>query len=161
LGRDCHEAFGRPFCGNQCSFCGQAPDAWTNLNYPLNIVTKAGEPKQIQMAVVGMTDVQGHLEGVLATLRDITSLTGLKFWTEDATGFAGLVGRDPRMVEIYRQIQKVAEHDYPVLITGETGTGKELRANSSDTSKVPFPGRCGIKKAGLSWPTEGRYFWMK
>ena len=32
------------------------------------------------------------------------------------------------MVQIYRQIQKVAEHDYPVLITGETGTGKELVA---------------------------------
>ena len=59
LGRDCHEAFGRPFCGNQCSFCGQAPDTWTNLNYPLNIVTKTGEPKQVQMAVVGMTDARG------------------------------------------------------------------------------------------------------
>ncbi len=59
LGRDCHEAFGRPFCGNQCSFCGQAPDTWTNLNYPLNIVTKTGEPKQIQMAVVGMADDGG------------------------------------------------------------------------------------------------------
>ena len=47
LGRDCHQAFGRPFCGNQCSFCGQAPETWTTINYPLNIVTKTGEPKQV------------------------------------------------------------------------------------------------------------------
>ena len=154
LGRDCHEAFGRPFCGNQCSFCGQAPDTWTNLNYPLNIVTKTGEPKQIQMAVVGMADAQGRLVGVLATVRDITSLAGLKFWTEDSTGFAGLVGRDPKMVQIYRQIQKVAEHDYPVLITGETGTGKELVAaaihSESRRCRGPFvPVNCGALPEGV------------
>jgi len=154
LGRDCHEAFGRPFCGNQCSFCGQAPDAWTDLNYPLNIVTKTGEPKQIQMAVVGMTDGEGRLTGVLATVRDITSLVGLKFWTEEATGFAGMVGRDPKMVQIYRQIQKLAEHDYPVLITGETGTGKELVAaaihSESRRHRGPFvPVNCGALPEGV------------
>jgi PAS domain S-box-containing protein len=154
LGRDCHEAFGRPFCGNQCSFCGQAPDAWTTINYPLNIVTKTGEPKQIQMAVVGMTDAAGRLGGVLATLRDITSLVGLKFWTEESIGFAGIVGRNPKMVQIYRQIQKVAEHDYPVLITGETGTGKELVAaaihSESRRHRGPFvPVNCGALPEGL------------
>ncbi len=154
LGRDCHEAFGRPFCGNQCSFCGQAPNTWTNINYPLNIVTKSGEPKQIQMAVVGMMDEAGSLEGVLATVRDISSLAGLKFWTEESTGFGGIVGRDPKMVEIYRQIQKVAEHDYPVLITGETGTGKELVAaaihSESRRQHGPFvPVNCGALPEGV------------
>ena len=154
LGRDCHEAFGRPFCGKQCSFCGEAPDTWTNLDYPLNIVTKTGEPKQVQMAVVGMTDAEGRLEGVLATVRDITSLVGLKVWTEEATGFAGIVGRDPKMVQIYRQIQQVAEHDYPVLITGETGTGKELVAaaihSESRRHRGPFvPLNCGALPEGL------------
>jgi PAS domain S-box-containing protein len=154
LGRDCHEAFGRPFCGNQCSFCGQAPDSWTTINYPVNIVTKTGEPKQIQMAVVGMTDAAGRLVGVLATLRDITSLVGLKFWTEESIGFAGIVGRNPKMVQIYRQIQKVAEHDYPVLITGETGTGKELVAaaihSESRRHRGSFvPVNCGALPEGL------------
>jgi PAS domain S-box-containing protein len=154
LGRDCHEAFGRPFCGKQCSFCGEAPDTWTNLGYPLNIVTKTGEPKQVQMAVVGMTDTGGRLVGVLATMHDITSLVGLKFWTEEATGFAGIVGRDPKMVQIYQQIQKVAEHDYPVLITGETGTGKELVAaaihSESRRHRGPFvPVNCGALPEGV------------
>jgi PAS domain S-box-containing protein len=154
VGRDCHEAFGRPFCGKQCSFCGEAPDTWTTISYPLNIVTKAGEPKQVQMAVVGMTDEAGHLMGVLATVRDITSLVGLKFWTEEATGFAGIVGRDPKMVQIYQQIQKVADHDYPVLITGETGTGKELVAaaihSESRRHRGPFvPVNCGALPEGV------------
>jgi DNA-binding NtrC family response regulator len=101
-----------------------------------------------------MTDAEGRLVGVLATVRDITSLVGLKFWTEEATGFAGIVGRDPKMVQIYRQIQQVAEHDYPVLITGETGTGKELVAaaihSESRRHRSPFvPLNCGALPEGL------------
>ena len=108
----------------------------------------------MQMAVVGMTDEAGRLVGVLATVRDITSLAGLKFWTEEATGFAGIVGRDPKMVQIYRQIQKVADHDYPVLITGETGTGKELVAaaihSESRRYRGPFvPVNCGALPEGV------------
>jgi len=68
-----------------------------NLNYPLNIVTKTGEPKQIQMAVVGMTDAEGRLGGVLATVRDITSLVGLKVWTEESNRVCrALSGETPR-----------------------------------------------------------------
>jgi len=26
LGRDCHEAFGTPFCGGRCAFCEPSPD---------------------------------------------------------------------------------------------------------------------------------------
>ena len=154
LGRDCHEAFGRPFCGSQCSFCGQAPESWTSINYPLNIVTKTGEPKQIEMSVVGLTAENGRLEGVLAVVRDITSLVGMKVWSEQSTGFAGIVGRDPKMVQIFRQIQKLADHDYPVLITGETGTGKELVAaaihSESRRHHGPFvPVNCGALPEGV------------
>jgi DNA-binding NtrC family response regulator len=39
-----------------------------------------------------------------------------------------LVGRDPRMIEIFKTIGAVAATPAPVLIRGETGTGKELIA---------------------------------
>ncbi|WP_235934796.1 sigma-54-dependent transcriptional regulator [Candidatus Laterigemmans baculatus] len=39
-----------------------------------------------------------------------------------------LIGKSPAMQEIYRQIAMVAESDLSVLITGETGSGKELIA---------------------------------
>ncbi len=53
-----------------------------------------------------------------------------------------LVGRDPRMIEIYKLIGTLAENRAPVLIRGETGTGKEVIAraihfNSADAAE-PF-----------------------
>ncbi len=154
LGKDCYEAFGAPFCGKQCSFCGQPPETWTEVSYPINVVTKRGEPRQLQMHVVGMKDEQGRFIGVLASVTDITSLVGLKIWTEELPGFAGLVGRDPKMVQIFKQIKSLAANDYAVLITGETGTGKELVAaaihSESRRSRGPFvPVNCGALPEGV------------
>ncbi|HEY1068171.1 MAG TPA: sigma-54 dependent transcriptional regulator [Pirellulales bacterium] len=43
---------------------------------------------------------------------------------------AGMIGSSPAMVEVYRQIRKVAPSNANVLLLGETGTGKELAASS-------------------------------
>ena len=41
-----------------------------------------------------------------------------------------LVGKSPQMVEVYKQIGRVAGQMVPVLIRGESGTGKELIARA-------------------------------
>lgn len=46
----------------------------------------------------------------------------------ERTQFGDIVGSCPSMQEVYRTVAKVAPTDVSVLITGETGTGKELIA---------------------------------
>ena len=41
-----------------------------------------------------------------------------------------IVGSSPKMQEVFRRIALVAERDVPVLITGESGTGKDLVARA-------------------------------
>jgi two-component system, NtrC family, response regulator AtoC len=53
--------------------------------------------------------------------------------TEEAEPVAGLVGRDPQMLEIYMMIGRVSDARAAVLITGESGTGKELIARAIHT----------------------------
>ena len=42
----------------------------------------------------------------------------------------GIIGRGPKMVELYKLITRIAGLDSTVLITGESGTGKELVART-------------------------------
>ena len=153
MGKDCHEAFGEPFCGGRCSFCGEPPKSWAQVQYPLNIVTKGGDPRRIEMSVTGMTDKDGDLVGVLAAFRDVTDLIGLKIELGKLTSFAGIIGRDQKLLRIFEQIRQLATNDYPVHITGETGTGKELVAaaihNESRRGGGPFvPVNCAALPEG-------------
>jgi DNA-binding NtrC family response regulator len=45
-------------------------------------------------------------------------------------GAGHLIGQSPEMEKLYRILSKVANSNHPVLILGETGTGKELVARS-------------------------------
>jgi len=92
------------------------------------ILTKHGEPRRIEMSITGMKDDLGGLSGVIASFRDVSDLMGLKLQIGDLKGFAGIIGRTPKMLQVYRQIRDLGTNDYPVCITGETGTGKELVA---------------------------------
>jgi transcriptional regulator with GAF, ATPase, and Fis domain len=82
------------------------------------------------MAVTGRQDEAGNLMGVIASFRDVTDITGLKIQVGELDSFAGIVGRDPKMLQVYRQIRDLGANDYPVYVSGETGTGKELVANA-------------------------------
>jgi transcriptional regulator with GAF, ATPase, and Fis domain len=62
--------------------------------------------------------------------------------------FGEIIGVCPGMLEVFRKLQKVAGTDISVLITGETGTGKELIAKElhrrSQRVDGPFvPINCG------------------
>ena len=49
---------------------------------------------------------------------------------QDESAFANLVGRSRAMQRVYETIQMVAKTDLTVLITGESGTGKDLAARA-------------------------------
>lgn len=59
----------------------------------------------------------------------------------EKTTFERMVGRSTSMQKVYRQIRQAAATDIPVLISGETGTGKELAVQAihelSDRSGGP------------------------
>jgi len=154
IGKDCHEALGGPFCGNRCSFCGNQPLFVDTAEYPVNIVTREGEPRRLEMTATMMRDENDKEFGVLATFRDVTDLFELRVKAREMTGFSNIIGCDNKMVEVFRQIKDVSGYDYPVHIYGETGTGKELVANAIHSESLRagnafVPINCGALPEGL------------
>jgi transcriptional regulator with GAF, ATPase, and Fis domain len=72
----------------------------------------------------------------------------------EAYRFGEIVGTSPPMQAVFRKVEKIAPTDISVLITGETGTGKELIAreihNRSPRAGKPFVTiNCGAIPANL------------
>ena len=154
LGKDCHEAFGHPFCGGRCKFSDDVPDLTENSDHTLSITTKSGESRRVEMKITSMRDEVGEFVGVLTSFRDITDLFTLQLQAGKLTSFGNIIGQDHKMYKIFKHIRDVSGYDYPVHISGETGTGKELVAyaihNESARNGAPFvPINCGALPEGL------------
>ncbi len=62
--------------------------------------------------------------------RKLIQMTTEEYQYSLEEGFEGLIGKSPKMQELYKLIQKVAPTDSTVLIIGESGTGKDLTARA-------------------------------
>ncbi len=154
LGRDCHEAFGAPLCGGRCAFCDHSPDVPDRAEYSLNITAKSGDARRIEMTVSRMRDGDGRTTGVIASFKDVTDLFRLKLRAGELAAFGNIIGRDSKMLDVFKQIRDVAGYDFPVHVSGDTGTGKELVANAvhneSRRAGAAFvPINCGALPEGL------------
>jgi PAS domain S-box-containing protein len=154
LGKDCHEVFGAPLCGEQCTFCGIKDVVNDKTEYTINIATKNNGPRRVKMSVTTMKDENNQNFGVLAALTDMTEFLNLSIRARNISSFSGILGKDSKMLTVFQQIRDVAGYDYPVHISGETGTGKELVANAihneSPRSGAPFvPINCGALPESL------------
>ncbi len=74
--------------------------------------------------------IQDLVERALEARRLMNSKVTFDAIEEGSNGVDALVGKSPQMVEVYKQIGRVAAQQVPVLIRGESGTGKELIARA-------------------------------
>jgi hypothetical protein len=84
----------------------------------------------------------------------VTDLVSLQLRTGEMASFGNIIGHDSKMLDVFKQIRDVAGYDFPVHLSGETGTGKELVANAihgeSPRGGAPFvPINCGALPEGL------------
>ena len=155
IGQDCHVVFKAPFCGGKCSFCGPVPDLTCDTKeYPVTTVTKSGETRHLEMTVSALIDNAGTFQGVIASFKDLTDSLRMSLRAENLSSFAGIIGKDKAMQDIFRQIRDVALYNYPVHVSGDTGTGKErvacaIHDISSYGNGAFVPVNCGAIPEGI------------
>jgi len=83
-----------------------------------------------------------RLQNVVAEHRRRQKASHLDKELIDAFSFEGIVGRSPLMLEVFESIRRIGPHFQTALVTGDTGTGKELVARAlhrrSPVSQGPF-----------------------
>jgi two-component system response regulator HydG len=88
-------------------------------------------PKQVVILTVSpLLDRQGEFRGAVLVIRDVTRLSDLEEELRERYQFHNIVGKSQQMQDIYRLISDLAEVETTVLVTGESGTGKDLVAKA-------------------------------
>lgn len=77
-----------------------------------------------------LIDMNGNSMGAVLVIRDITKLLGLEKELRGRYQFQNIIGKSKRMQEIYDILEHLASLETTVLITGQSGTGKELVAKA-------------------------------
>jgi two-component system response regulator HydG len=78
----------------------------------------------------GNAELLLKVERALAQRRKDEELARLRDVVAQSHSFGNLIGKSPRMQQVFRLAQQVAGTDATVLLLGETGTGKELLARA-------------------------------
>ena len=102
--------------------------------------------------VISQTDILRATKKKLEM--DTAELSHLRRRLKTEQSFAGIVGRDAKMLQLFDTIREVAKVNIPVLIQGESGTGKELVAaaihNEGPLASKPFVAvNCGALPEGV------------
>ena len=90
-----------------------------------------GGPKRV-VSVVGspLRSAQESIAGAVLVVKDETRLDLLERDLGERREFHNLIGKNPAMQLLYSLIEDLADVSTTVLITGETGTGKEVFAQA-------------------------------
>lgn len=94
-------------------------------------IIDAGRKKiAIRLTVSPLRGDNDRLDGIMMVLEDISRLHELGRKVHHRGAPATLIGHSPKMEDIYELLPVLACTDATVLITGETGTGKDLLAEA-------------------------------
>ncbi len=77
-----------------------------------------------------LLDSAGNFMGAVLVIRDITRLAHLEEELKERHHFQNIVGKSEKMQKVYDLLQTLANQTTTVLITGGSGTGKEMAAKA-------------------------------
>ncbi len=142
LGQKCWEIFRSSLCDGSCAldFCMRNANPVSNKS--VFFIRPDGTRVPISISAAPLYDVQGRLIGGVETFRDLSAIHFMRQKMEEKYSYEDIVGKSSRMQEIFRILPQVAKSPSSVLISGDSGTGKELVAralhNLSPRQNGPF-----------------------
>ena len=141
MGLPCRLVLRTNLCGRSCPAI-QAQNTSSPVSLEGDMIDCQRRKRSIRITVTPLRDNDGDLCGFLETIQEIRTMVQDSAGMDKSGYFARMLGRSPQMAEVFNILPAVAQTDSAVLITGETGTGKDLVAEliheASTRSRGPF-----------------------
>jgi two-component system response regulator HydG len=104
---------------------------------PCRITNKAHHSVSVVKNATVLRDARGGVIGAVETLTDISDLVrqreeilALRKTLDLTDHYFGILGKSPPMQQLFEMIESVSKSDAPVIIHGQSGTGKEMVARA-------------------------------
>ncbi len=140
-GVPCRHVLRTNLCGKKCPVHSMGPDS-EPICVEADLVNRSREKIPVRVSMAPITDESGHLTGWLETFEDLRVLRARETEQSAAFSFGPLLGRSPKIEHVFQMVSGIAQTNSSVLITGETGTGKDVLAEvihqQSPRAQGPF-----------------------
>ena len=140
-GIPCRDVLRTSLCGYHCPLL-KVTESNSSVTVDGNLISRERQKIPVRVTAAPLHDTKGKVVGFLETLEDIRAHQGGDDEVQSAYDFSQFIGRSPRIRDILRLVPVIAQTDSSLLITGETGTGKDVLAeivhNASERSEGAF-----------------------
>ncbi len=140
-GLPCHAVLRAKVCLSSCPRLALDTGS-ESVSVESDIINRERQLVPVRITISAVRGFEGNLVGFLEVIEDLRAMQGLHEEGQTAFSFSGIVGKSPEMEKIFRILPALAESDSSILITGETGTGKDVIAEAihqaSNRAKGPF-----------------------
>ncbi len=102
-------------------------------DYRLEFNKGEGNHQAFLVSTSVLTGKNGDSKGALLVIHDISQVAVLENKLHERRSFHHMVGESQKMQEIYQLVRQVASVDTTILITGDSGVGKELLIDTLHT----------------------------
>lgn len=130
IGRFCCEVFRSNLCEGACALRKTLEQGKPVIDLACTIIDNLGRRIPVSISTAVLRDASGAIVGGAETFRNLSDLEVLKQEIAMSGRIGDFISRSPSMRTLFEQLPAVAETGSTVLITGETGSGKDLLART-------------------------------
>jgi PAS domain S-box-containing protein len=141
IGRECADVFRTELCNRECPLRRAITSRGRIRGREVDIQARDGRRIRISVDTAPLETRTGRLIGGVEVLTDLSPLQGLRRALSDRYRFEDIVSKNAEMHRIFSLLPMAAESQSTVLITGPSGSGKELVARSIHNHGTHRPGR--------------------
>jgi PAS domain S-box-containing protein len=140
-GKPCYQVLRGKLCMEQCPVRNREAGR-ESICLDGNILDRNREKIPTRHSLACIRDNNGELLAYIDAVEDLRPARHVEETKIESSGYKQIIGQCPSMDKVFQILPVIAQTDSSVLVTGETGTGKDLVAESihqhSARAKGPF-----------------------